>query len=254
MKVLFIHHSTGANLISQGKLRKLLRDLDPSIGFWDHSYNLFLPQIWQLTSKIIPYHTGLTDNTGKITGDDYHLQIANTDPQGYKELFNQKITDPPSNALSKIILNFDIIIFKSCFPVTKIESGAKLAHYKECYLSIRNRITNFSDKQFIIFTPPPLRREMTKNEYAQRARTFSEWLKSDNYLQGSTNISAFDFFGILADADQSGPNQNMLRRKYAGLLPFDSHPNRLANREAAALFATFLVAALRKFNKGRASD
>ncbi len=238
-KLLFIHHSTGANLIYEGNLREKLKKRSPNIEFWDHSYNL-LP-LWQITARIIPYQTGLSDMNGRITGTDYAINITNTDPQGYADLFSQPIRPPINNAFSKIVANFDTIMFKSCFPVTKIESDEQLNHYQECYLTIRNRIDKFPGKLFLLFTPPPLRKEMTRHEYAKRAREFSRWMKSSEYLGARENVAVFDFFDILAENNPNNSNLNMLKSEYCRLLSVDSHPNKRANEEATAELVTFIT-------------
>lgn len=40
-RILFIHHSTGGNLIKEGNLRDEIEKLDPAVQLWDHNYNLF---------------------------------------------------------------------------------------------------------------------------------------------------------------------------------------------------------------------
>ncbi len=239
IKLVFIHHSTGANLIRQGKIREILSDNNPDIEFWDHSYNL-LP-FWQITAKIIPFRTGLCDQNGNLTGTDYNIQIANTDPQGYADLFSQEIHIPADNSFGEIINNFDIIMFKSCFPVTEIKTQEQLDHYKKCYLIIREKIDKLPEKLFILFTPPPLRSEMTKKDYAYRAREFSDWMKSEEYLGRRKNMAVFDFFDILADQD------NVLARNFCSFLFFDSHPNKLANVTAGKELVKFISENASKF-------
>lgn len=248
MKVLFLHHSTGGNLIKEGHVRALLRKKDPTIEFWDHSYNLFLPRLYQITSKIIPHHTGLTDENGELTGEDYQIHLTNTDPDGFAKLFSQAIENPPKNALSKIVKNFDCIAFKSCFPVTYIESDEKLERYQASYLTIRRRIDALGEKLFILFTPPPLRKELTKPEYANRARRFAEWLISKEFLWNRKNIRVFDFFNLLAD-QKAVDNLNMLKRRYCRWIIIDSHPNKTANEECGKLFVDFLIDSTQPFKK-----
>ena len=239
IKILFIHHSTGANLIRQGKIREKLFVKYSDIEFWDHSYNLLL--FWPITARLIPYQTGLSDQNGKLTGIDYSIKIANTDPQGYADLFSQEICTPQKNSFSKIISNFDVVMFKSCFPTTKIESDKQLQHYKDCYFSIQKTTDKLVNKLFLLFTPPPLRKEMTKPEYAVRAREFSIWMKSPEFLRNSKNVAVFDFFNNLAGEDST------LRREYCPFIPFDSHPNKKANIECSDKLVTFIVNSVNSF-------
>lgn len=232
IKIIFIHHSTGANLINQGKVRELLAKKNPDLEFWDHGYSYRFPQFNGILDFFYPHIAGLNNPKGQNTGIDNGIKLTNDSPQGYEDLFTQNVTDPPSNALSQI-LKYDVVIFKSCFPVTKIETDDKLESYKKNYLAIRATIDKYPDKLFILFTPPPLRREMTNPEYAKRARIYANWLKSKEYLGERKNIRVFDFFDLLSE-------NNFLKKEYCPLLPFDSHPNKFANELAGRKFVELL--------------
>lgn len=86
-KILFIHHSTGGNLIKEGKLRKEIEKLDPNIEFWDHSYNLY--KVCPLLLASFTHHKGLSDNKGKITGKDYDVVLSNNSPKEYADIFQE---------------------------------------------------------------------------------------------------------------------------------------------------------------------
>lgn len=234
VRVLFIHHSTGGLLLREGNVRHLLDQKAPFIKLWDHGYNI---------RKGVPhflagftYHTGLSDADGRMTGVDYRISLSNNSPKEYDEIFSR---DPEADTTLHEILKYDVIVFKNCYPTTRIESDQKLKELKNHYLHIRKSLKKYEWKLFILMTPPPLRKEMTKPEYAARAHELCSWLSSEEFCEGMHNIAVFDFFHALAD--KTGPNAYMLRRKYCHVIPFDSHPNRRANREVALLFATFLA-------------
>lgn len=86
-KILFIHHSTGGNLIKEGKLRNEIKKLDSSIEFWDHNYNLFSIFTSLLANKT--HLIGLTDNNGSITGTDYNIVLSNNSPKEYADIFSR---------------------------------------------------------------------------------------------------------------------------------------------------------------------
>lgn len=164
MKLLFIHHSTGGNLIHKGKLRKLLYAKTKTIEFWDHGYNLYtwLPMpILKIVANTFTFHTGLSDSEGNTTGVDYDINITN-DPYAFEKLFT---ADPNINSTLKAILSYDVIAFKNCFPATQITSDMQLNKYMENYLKMRAVFDKHTDKLFIPFTPPPMRKEQTKKEY-----------------------------------------------------------------------------------------
>jgi len=232
--ILFIHHSTGGNLLSQGEVRKLLIAKSDDVAFWDHGYNLY-PSL--LLSKIlgpITFRTGLSDPKGRQTSEDFDIVISNNSPREYAEIFNREISDP---TLSKI-LKFDTIIFKNCFPTTKIESDEQLEEIIEYYKKVKTGVERFPEKTFVVFTPPPVRAEVTKPESAKRARKLADWMNSTEFISTSSNLKVFDFYSLLADL--KGENANMLRRDYVPLIYLDSHPNRKANQQIAPMFVEFI--------------
>lgn len=246
IRVFFLHHSTGGNLIEQGKCRELLKKKAPYIAFWDHGYDFDRFGTFQFLSRFEPQQFyGLRNEKGKHLNYSYHIPNHNTDPDGLAELFLQDVTTPPSNALSHI-LEFDVIIFKSCFPVTNISSEEQLETYKKYYMSIRKKIDGFPNKLFIPMTPPPLRSESTNFEKADRARRFSNWIMSNGYCENRRNLLPFNFFDVLA-TPSTEKVPNVLRPKFCGLIPFDSHPNPLANQTVAPIWTDFVVRATKTF-------
>jgi len=214
-RIIFLHHSTGANLIQQSDLRRRLTDL--GYEFDDHGYN----------------DDGLVLADGTPTGRDFDVPDDNTDPDGFAGIFAQPLHDPPDNTFSHL-MEYDVIAFKSCFPVSNIDSDERVADYESYYLSIRDRMDEYPDKIFIVVTPPPEIPVDTDPEAAARARAFSDLLASDQYLTGHPNVFTFNFFDLLAD-----PSASMLRADYQTAAD-DAHPNDLANRTIGPLFADFI--------------
>ncbi len=173
------------------------------------------------------FRTGLSDGNGRMTGKDFNISISNNSPKEYAEIFSR---DPDDFTL-KNILSFETIIFKNCFPTSKIETQEKLEEYKRYYSTIMKNISKFKNR-FIVFTPPPLRSEMTKPEWADNARSLALFINKET--KKYSNISSFDFFNLLTD--KVGKNKNMLKREYCSIVPEDSHPNIRANREVGKLF------------------
>ncbi len=223
-KILFIHHSTGGNLIAEGKLRVEVNRLDPIVQFWDHSYN-YAPLISQFT-----HYRGLTDASGNITGQDYNIVLSNNSPKEYAEIFARD----PSDSTLQAILSYDLVAFKNCFPTTKIVSESQLEEDKKYYIAIKASLKRFPNKHFVLLTPPPLRKSMTNMTNAKRAKMLVSWLK-DEFGKDTSNISVFDLFGLLADEN------GFLKSEYQRLFSFDSHPNTLANKTVSPVFAKYLA-------------
>ncbi|MCA9371507.1 hypothetical protein KC726_01280 [Candidatus Woesebacteria bacterium] len=232
-KVLFIHHSTGANLIRQGHIRALLKEQAPDIAFWDHSYNLY-PHFPRVLSYLT-YHYGLKDDRGKRLFYDYDIVLSNNSPKEYQEIFSR---DPADLTLSEI-LSYDLVATKNCFPTSGITSEKELEEKKMFYRLIRDDMRRYKDTQFIIFTPPPLRRETTTPASAHRAHKLATFMSAPTFVKHTPNVAAFDFFDLLSDS--TGGNSHMLKRAYCPLLPIDSHPNGRANREIAPQFVKLLI-------------
>ncbi len=227
-RIIFMHHSTGWGLIWQGGVREALTDL--GYEFWDHDYN----------------DPGLTGPDGELTGESWDVPDDNTDPNGWHDIFAQRVTDPPQNTFSHM-LTFDVIIFKSCFPNADIQSEEQFEEYRDYFLDIRDVIDQHPDKLFIALTIPPLTPNSTSPEAAARARRWAEYLTSDEFLEGHPNLVVFDFYSLLADED------GFLRAEYRPDDEYDSHPNERANATIGPLFVEFVDQAIRAFVPGEAS-
>jgi hypothetical protein len=243
-KIIFLHHSTGRLLIQLGGIRKLLHAKNKIEGanyeFWDHDYN-----------KI-----GLSGPLGNRLKISLEIPNDNTDPNGLDDIFSQPVHSPADNALSNMVL-FNVVITKSCFPNSAIKTEAQLDRYKFHYSHIRETISRFPNIMFILLTQPPLIPKpfpgypdsaSTNIEDALRARKFSNWMKSNDFKNGSSNIFVFDLFDLLAEPETATKNANMLRHGYRSFLGFDSHPNYRANRVIAPIFVEFLSENIQKFD------
>jgi len=224
--IIFLHQSTGRNLIEQGRVREQFQKA--GYDFWDHDYNFI----------------GLRDPNGLSKGYSYNVPGDNTNPDGLANIFKQPAYPSPFNTFSGL-LQHEVIIIKSCFPNSNIQSGEQLAQNKALYLGMRAVMDQHSDKIFIVMTTPPLNPAETNSETAARARAMADWLKSDEFLLGHPNIYAFDFYSYLADDQPGSPEFNMLRKEYQD--EADSHPNRLANETIGPEFVQFVIQSIDSF-------
>lgn len=224
----FLHHSTGRALLEEGNARDYLSAVNDAKGsdlvLWDHDYN----------------YIGLTDTEGDLQGYNYSIPNDDTDPVGLHELWTTA-----NSARDSLLSRYDVIAFKSCYPACDITSEAMLDQYKEWYLEMRTFFDSRPDKIFIVMSPPPRHRLATNIENADRARRFSNWLVSPEYLYGHNNMIGFDFFDLLAQPDDGSATRNMLRYDYErSHYSTDSHPNALANQTNAPIFIDVLVTAV----------
>lgn len=224
--IVFLHHSVGQNLIRQGRVREQFAEA--GYHFWDHGYN----------------SRGLVRPNGTATGYGYNVPNDNTNPDGLARIFAQPVYWLPINTFGEL-LRHEVIAFKSCFPVSNITSDEQLETYKTHYLSMRDVMDRHPDRIFIILTPPPLNPSQTDPDAAARARAFSNWLTSDEYLSGHPNVLTFDLFDSLAEDDPTAPDRNMLREAYRD--GTDSHPNAMANEIIGPRFVDFVINAIHTY-------
>lgn len=224
--VVFLHHSIGENLISQGKVREQFAAA--GYDFWDHNYN------W----------IGLRRPDGSQTGYSYRVPDDNTDPDGLARIFSQPVYPLPLNALSGL-LQHEVIVFKSCYPASDITSDEQLEQYKTWYLGMRDVMDAHPERVFVVVSPPPINPAGTTPEIAARARAFADWLTSAAYLDGHPNVYTFDLFAALAEDDPTAADYNMLRAEYRDSA--DSHPNQRANETVGPLFVEAVMAAAQNY-------
>ncbi len=224
--IIFLHQSSGRNLIEQGKVREQFQQA--GYAFWDHDYN----------------DIGLRDPNGNFRGYSYNVPGDNTNPDGLANIFKQPAYPLPFNTFSGL-LQHDVIILKSCFPNSNIESDETLVLLKNSYLEIRSRMDQYPQKVFILFTLPPLNPVETSPEAAARAHILADWIQSSEFLNGHPNVFVFDFYNLLIEHDPSAPDYNMLRQAYRD--GADSHPNQLANETIGPLFVKFVINTIESF-------
>lgn len=239
VEILFLHHSVGWGIIDQGNVRGLLTEYNQRNGtdyrLWDHGYNA----------------DGLRDPQGVTQNRHFNIPEDNTNPDGYAALFAQPRNTPADNAFSQM-LNYDVIIFKSCFPACNIETAGKLSRFQEHYRAIMSVMQRYPDKLFIISTPPPLTPGWTNRTEATNARAFARWLTSPDFLNGASNVVPFDLFNILAENETSDRDYSMLRQSFRpGLFgrKKDSHPNRKANLAVAPQLVECVTKAIEQYRR-----
>ena len=228
--IVFLHQSVGANLVDEGSVRE--KFTAAGYSFWDQGYN----------------HDQLRDPLGRKTGYAYHVPGNNTYPDGLLAVFTQPVFGLPLNTLSGL-LQHEVIAFKSCYPASDITSDQQLEERKDWYGRMRDTMDQHPDKLFIVMTQPPLNPAATNPDIAARARSFANWLKSDEFLKGHPNIVTFDLFDRLAESDPQRPDFNMLRQDYRE--EADSHPTPIANETIGPQFVDFVNDAIERYKQLR---
>lgn len=235
-KIIFLHHSTGGGVYQQGNVVQ-----------WFQTYNKQNGTSYSITERSYP-------NT-PYPWENYPYDYWNLWINGACNNNNASV-----ECIDKITQNFDVIIFKHCYPGADVLAdqgnasvGSKrksLENYKLQYRALRTLMDSYPNNKFIVWTLAPLHRNATTVENASRARQFVEWVKNEWLTEDQKshpNIYVFDFFGLAAELSATPINgktnclQYLYEDSHSGS---DSHPNSLANKTIGPLFAQFVVDAI----------
>jgi hypothetical protein len=256
-RMIFLHHSVGADLIRDGNVRALLKQQAPHVEFWDYAYNpprlrrrvrSLVDTLRGRPSLIMPDHYyGLRDDAGRHIPMSFNVPNDNTDPDGLAAIVAQPLINPPRNTFSRL-MHFDVIALKSCFTILPITSEEQFERYKRHYWSMREAMGRYPEKLFLLLTPPPLRASLTTPEHAALARRLAQWLASKEFAAERENLAVFDLFDALA-VPEGQPEANTLRPQFCREAIGDTHPNAAAGQTVAPQWVRFIAQAI-----GRASD
>lgn len=232
-KVIFLHHSTGSGVYYDG-----------NVAQWIANYNTANGTSYQISERSYP---------------DTPYPWANYPYDYWKLWINGQCnnTDPDIECLDKLTQNFDVIIFKHCFPGASIQADdgnplvsseiKTINNYKLQYRALRTLMDSYPTKKFIIWTLVPLHRLATNPNEASRAKQFVDWVKTAWLTEDGKshpNIHIFDFFSYAAESNPAPVNGQVNCLKYIYELDHngnDSHPNLFANQTIGPIFAQFIV-------------
>lgn len=274
VKLIFIHHSSGENWLSDenGGLGIALRNQNYFVS--DTNYD------WG------PYDATLDGPIGSYTdiGHWWNWFLSPNHDLVTQELFSES---EQHAGYSRLEVDpggeNEIILFKSCYPNSALggnpndppntednslhgESAGSEYHTienaKGIYSSLLNYFATRQDKLFIVITAPPLHKNNTSAEQAANARAFNQWLV-ENWLQNYPykNVAVFDFFNVLTsnggsldrnDLGSSGGNHHRFLTDHieyttdqgsnysAYATADDDHPKSAGNQKATAEFIPLL--------------
>lgn len=231
-RIIFLHHSTGGNVYNYP---------DEGVPAWFSDYNATHGTNFQISDRWYP-----SDNNMPV--DYYQEWIEGT-------------------GLDTLVSNYDVIIWKHCYPASDVFENTgnpdpsstyqSIENYKAIYRLIRSKMDSFPDRIFIVWTIPPRHRLYGPSNgdtlgNAMRAREFTAWVK-DTFLHEDgehRNMYVFDFRGIVADSGGLFLRYEY-ERSHTGT---DSHPNDAANNVAGPLFAQFIVDAVNDFESSKIEE
>ncbi len=231
-KVIFLHHSTGGRIwkgnpnkyfykvFKQGYLEKWMkrynRKNQTNIDISKMNFPKKEPYGW----KNYPF-------------DYYNIWVAH----GGKEAF---MSEPTLEMLTE---EYDIIIWKHCYPVANIQPDTTggdinseiktLPNYKLQYEALKKKMHSFKDKKFIVWTPVPQVKAKTSEEEAKRLREFYEWVLH-TWDEKNDNIFLWDYYILATEGGL------YLKPEYAERED-NSHPNKEFAEKISGYFANRIV-------------
>ncbi len=242
-RILFLHHSTGGNI---------WRGNNPSwygtfgiaddVPAWFASYNKVHGTGYHIEDRIFPKDQPY--GWHNYPYDYYNIWVRNAGDSSFME-------EPTLEMLTR---EYDLIIWKHCFPVSnvKMDEGdpdigsdqKTIQNYKLQYEALRNKMHEFPDTRFIVWTGAAQVEEKTDAERAERARSFFNWVK-ETWDEPGDNIFLWDFRQL-----ETGGNLYLEPKNAASAS--NSHPNRRFSGYAAKLFCQRIVDVIE--NSGTKTD
>lgn len=228
MNIIFLHHSTGGviwqgtkiPLINRAAAKvspKLVNLVGKKAGLpllfdkysKENSKNYLIKEM--AFPKLSPY------GWNNYPYDYYNIWIKNAGNEPYME-------EPTLEMLAK---EYQVIIFKHCFPVSNIRPDKdsadinsnyrSLSNYKLQYNALRDKLHEFPDTKFLIFTGAVQVKGSITEDEARRAKEFFTWVINEWDLPGD-NIYLWDLYNLETEGGL------YFKDEYAASI-IDSHPN-----------------------------
>jgi len=219
VRIIFLHHSTGANIWQGG------------VADWFANYNSQNGTNYQINEREFPKDSPYGwDN---YPYDYWNIWVNHAGAGNYQE-------EPTLEILTD---QYDVIVWKHCFPVSDIEedigdpdvasSDKRIENYQLQYNALKAKMQEFFDTKFIVWTGAAQVQEATDPEMASRAKTFFNWVKND-WDETGDNIFIWDFYQLETEGGL------YLKNEYAEDSS-DSHPNSQFFQTVAPYFGQRIV-------------
>lgn len=216
VSVVFLHHSTGGVIYGGG------------VEEWFDDYNTASSTDHQITEMAFPHAPYPWSN---YPYDYWHLWVENGGPSPVEG----------QETLEMLTLEYDVIVFKHCYPVSALEADTgnpditsatkSQENYKLQYDALRDKLHEFPNNRFIVWTGAALIEDETTPESAARAREFFQWVINE-WDEPGDNIYVWDFWQLETEG-----GLYLLSEYSSG----DSHPNSTFAEMVAPLFGQRVI-------------
>ena len=237
--ILFLHHSTGRVIWignTTTRIKTLTRKFSDRLARGQvpilmSRYNRQNKTRYRIREQIFPKSAPYGWNN--FPYDYYNIWVKHAGGEPYME-------EPTLEMLTK---DYQVIIFKHCFPVSNIEADQEtasldsdvktLANYRLQYDAIREKLHSFPDTKFILFTGAALSRGSVTEDEAARAGEFFRWVMED-WDQPGDNIYLWDLYSLETEG-------GLYFKDEYSVSDADSHPNEQFASRVAPLLVNRIV-------------
>ena len=244
MKIIFLHHSTG-DVIWNGAPPNFFTKAARKVGssFADQvTRKGYLPQLFESYNK--EHHKNyLIEEMEFPKASPYGW---NNYPFDYYNIWVNHAGEEPFNeepTLELLTKDYQLIIFKHCYPVSNIEPDQDSAdinsyvhtvsNYKLQYNALKRKLHTFPETNLILFTGAVRVKSALTEDEARRTKEFFTWVKEE-WDQPGDNIYIWDLYSL-----QRGGGL-YFKDEYAQSAD-DSHPNGKFAKNAADLLFTRII-------------
>lgn len=232
VNIIFLHHSTG-HVVWKGQsggIRGLLGKKE-AIPTWFSEYNQSNGTNYVISEQNFPKAQPYGWNNYPY--DYYNIWVQNAGSQAYK--------DEPT--LEMLTADYDVIIFKHCFPVSNIleDTGnpdpaspeKRMENYRAQYDSLKVKLNSFPNTRFILWTAAAHVKSNATEQEAMRTKEFVDWVINE-WDKPEDNIYLWDFYALETEGEL------FLKEEYSAKKG-DSHPSAKFGERVAPLFASRIV-------------
>jgi hypothetical protein len=218
LQVVFLHHSTGGVI------------WDGGVSDWFERYNGDHGTDYRITERVYPADGYPWAN---YPYDYWNLWVDHAGNRRYKK----------QETLELLTADYDVIVWKHCFPVSDVEADTgspdiasdrkSIENYKLQYEALKDKMHQFPDTLFLVWTGAAQVAGATEEAQAGRARQFFEWVRI-SWDEPGDNIYLWDFWQLETEGGF------YLLDPYAAS-PGDSHPNSDFAARVAPYFSRRIV-------------
>ena len=234
-KIIFLRHSTGGVIWKgeSGFLDKIKHKLgaDFAVPLWFNEYNETNGTNYNIAEQSFPKDKPY--GWQNYPFDYYNIWVKNAGDKPYKE----------EATLEILTQEYDFIIFRHCFPVSRIEEDngnpnidsreKRIENYKLQYIALKEKMLQFPETKFLLWTGAALVESKTNEAQAKLTKEFFNWVRND-WDTENDNIFLWDFYELETEGGL------YLKEEYA-VNSGNPHPNGKFAARVAPLFCQRIV-------------